>query len=133
MKVEFKLFAWIGGFFTTIGLIYGTVTHWKEPVGPFGLLLSAGLSALIGFYLWWTGRKLDPRPEDDPLALISVAEGEYGFFSPHSWWPLAVAAGAAVVFLGLAVGWWLFIIGVVLAALATIGWTFEYFRGENAV
>ena len=88
MKVEFKLFAWIGGFFTVVGLIYGTVTHWNEPVGPFGLLLCAGLSALIGFYLWWTGRKLDPRPEDDPLALISVAEGEYGFFSPHSWWPL---------------------------------------------
>jgi len=133
MRVESKLFAWIGGFFTVVGLIYGTVAHWREPVGPFGLLLCAGLSALIGFYLWWTGRKLDPRPEDDPLALISVAEGEYGFFSPHSWWPLALAAAAAVVFLGLAVGWWLFIIGVALATLATIGWTFEYFRGENAV
>jgi len=133
MKVEFKLFAFMTGFFIVVGLTYGTVTHWKEPVGPFGLLLCAGLSALIGFYLWWTGRKLDPRPEDDPLALISVAEGEYGFFSPHSWWPLVLAASAAVVFLGLAVGWWLFIIGIVLAALATIGWTFEYFRGENAV
>ena len=133
MRVEFKLFAWIGGFFTVVGLIYGTVTHWDEPVGPFGLLLCAGLSALIGFYLWWTGRKLDPRPEDDPLALISVAEGEYGFFSPHSWWPLALGASSAVVFLGLAVGWWLFIIGACLATLATIGWTFEYFRGENAV
>jgi hypothetical protein len=133
MTVEFKLFAWIGGFFTIVGLIYGTITHWKEPVGPFGLLLCAGLSALIGFYLWWTGRKLDPRPEDDPLALISVAEGEYGFFSPHSWWPLVLAASSAVVFLGLAVGWWLFTIGICLAALATIGWTFEYFRGENAV
>ena len=133
MKVEFKLFAFMTGFFIVVGLTYGTVTDWKEPVGPFGLLLCAGLSALIGFYLWWTGRKLDPRPEDDPLALISVAEGEYGFFSPHSWWPLVLAASAAVVFLGLAVGWWLFIIGIVLAALATIGWTFEYFRGENAV
>ena len=133
MKVEYKLFVVIGAFFTVVGLIYGFFTQWDEPVGPFGLLLSAGLSALIGFYLWWTGRKLDPRPEDDPLALISVAEGEYGFFSPHSWWPLALGASSALVFLGLAVGWWLFIIGMCLAALATVGWTFEYFRGENAV
>ena len=70
MKAEFKLFVVIGTFFTVVGLIYGTVTHWKEPVGPFGLLLCAALSALIGFYLWETGRKLDPRPEDDPSALI---------------------------------------------------------------
>jgi len=133
MKVEYKLFWLICAFFTVVGVIYGVVTDWSEPVGPFGLLLCAGLSALIGFYLWWTGRKLDPRPEDDPLAPISAAEGEYGFFSPHSWWPLALGASSAVVFLGLAVGWWLFIIGMCLAALATIGWTFEYFRGENAV
>jgi len=133
MKVEFRLFAAIGTFFTVVGLIYGLVTDWKEPVGPFGLLLCAGVAALIGFYLWETGRKLDPRPEDDPLALISEAEGEYGFFSPHSWWPLAVAASGAVVFLGLAVGWWLVIIGMCLSILAVIGWTYEYFRGEYAV
>jgi hypothetical protein len=133
LKVEYKLFVAIGGFFTVIGLIYGMATSWDEPVGPFGLILAAGLSMLIAFYLWETGRKLDPRPEDDPLAPISAAEGEYGFFSPQSWWPLAVAASTAVLFLGLAVGWWLAIIGVCLAALATIGWTYEYFRGENAV
>jgi len=120
-------------FFTLVGLIYGTVTHWNEPVGPFGLLLCAGVAALIGFYLWETGRKLDPRPEDDPSALISAAEGEYGFFSPHSWWPLALAASGAVIFLGLAVGWWLVIIGMFLSAFGVIGWTFEYFRGEHSV
>lgn len=133
MKAEFKLFVVIGVFFTVVGLVYGVVTSWEEPVGPFGLLLCAGLSALIGFYLWETGRKLDPRPEDDPMAQISAAEGEYGFFSPHSWWPMPLAASAAVVFLGLAVGWWLFTIGIALAVLTTIGWTYEYFRGEHAV
>src|SRR6185436_12899058 len=101
MKVEYKLFVVIGGFFAVVGLIYGLVTHWREQVGPFGLFLAAGLSVLIAFYLWETGRKLDPRPEDDPLAPISAAEGEYGFFSPHSWWPLTVAASTAVLFLGL--------------------------------
>ncbi len=89
--------------------------------------------ALVGFYLWWTARKLDDRPEDDPAAPIAAAEGEYGFFSPHSWWPLPLAAGAALMFLGLAVGWWLLIIGGVVGGMALVGWTFEYFRGENAV
>ena len=133
MKVEYKLFVGIGVFFSVVGLVYGMVTHWGEPVGPFGLFLAAGLSVLIAFYLWETGRKLDPRPEDDPLAPISAAEGEYGFFSPHSWWPLAVGASVGVLFLGLAVGWWLAIIGLCLASLATIGWTYEYFRGEHAI
>ncbi len=133
MKIEFRLFAAGTVFYILIGLIYGTVTQWREPVGPVALLLCGGLTALIGFYLWETGRKLDPRPEDDSSALISAAEGEYGFFSPHSWWPLALAASAAVVFLGLAVGWWLMIIGVSLSTFGVIGWTFEYFRGEHAV
>jgi len=42
------------------------VTKWEEPVGPFGLLLCAALSVLIGFYLWETGRKLDPRLRTTP-------------------------------------------------------------------
>lgn len=133
MKVESWLFGAGTFMFGPLGLIYGYFTHWREPAGAVALFLTAGLSALVGLFLWWTGRKLDPRPEDDPLAPISAAEGEYGFFSPHSWWPLGLAASAAVVFLGLAVGWWLFIIGMGLASLAIIGWTFEYFRGENAV
>ncbi len=133
MKVEFRLFAAGTVFYTLIGLIYGLVTDWREPVGPFGLFLCGGVAALIGFFLWETSRKLDPRPEDDPSGQISDAEGEYGFFSPHSWWPLAVAGSSAVVFLGLAVGWWLFIIGLSLGVFAVVGWTFEYFRGEHAI
>jgi len=132
VKVESWLFGGGVFMFTPLAIIYGYFTDWKEPVGPFALFLTAGLSALVGFYLWWTARKLDDRPEDDPSAPISAAEGEYGFFSPHSWWPLALAASSAVIFLGLAVGWWLFIIGCFLGAIATVGWTFEYFSGEHA-
>jgi hypothetical protein len=133
MKVETWLFGAGVFFFGPVGVIYGTFTHWEEPVGPAALFLCAGLSALVGFYLWWTGRKLDPRPEDDPLAPVEAAEGEYGFFSPHSWWPLPLAIGSAITFAGLAIGWWLMIIGVGIGALALVGWVFEYFRGEQAV
>ena len=97
MKVEYWLFGGGVFVFAPFGVIYGFFTHWHEPVGVAGLFLAAGLSALVGFYLWWTARKLDDRPEDDPAAPISAAEGEYGFFSPHSWWPLPLAAGAALI------------------------------------
>ena len=47
--------------------------------------------------------------------------------------PIVVLAfSAAVVFLGLAVGWWLVIIGVGFGALALIGWVYEYSRGPFA-
>ena len=34
--------------------------------------------------------------------------------------------------LGVAVGWWLFIIGGVLGAIALSGLIFEFYRGEHA-
>ncbi len=133
MRVEYKFFAILAVFFIIVGTIYGIATDWLEPVGPVGLYLCTGLCAMIAGFLWWTGRKLDERPEDNLEGEISDLDGEYGFFSPHSWWPLAVAAAAAIVFLGLAVGWWLVFIGAPLVALATTGWVFEYFRGNTAI
>ncbi len=132
MKVESWLFGAGTFFFVPIGVIYGILTSWREPVGPTGLMLTGGLALMVGWYLWFTARHIDPRPEDDPSAAIDAAAGEYGFFSPHSWWPLPLAATAAMVFLGLAVGWWLVVIGVALGALALVGWVFEYWRGAHA-
>lgn len=132
MKIESWLFGSGTFFFVPIGVIYGILTSWKEPVGPFGLILTGGLALMIGWFLWFTSRHIDPRPEDDPHAPIEAAAGEYGFFSPHSWWPLALAATAATVFLGLAVGWWLVVIGIGLGAFALLGWVFEYWRGAHA-
>ena len=72
-------------------------------------------------------------PSDDPLGDIDEIQGDYGFFSPHSWWPLFLGAAAALCFLGLAVGWWMFIIGAFFAVPALVGWTFEYWKGEHAL
>jgi hypothetical protein len=80
-----------------------------------------------------TRRKLEVDPSDDPLGEIDDLSGEYGFFSPHSWQPLFLALAAATCFLGLAVGWWLFIIGVFFAIPAVVGWTFEYWKGPHAL
>ncbi len=132
MSVEIRVFAALGLFLAPIGIIYGVVTSWHEMVGVVGLLLSTGLCALITAYLAVTARRIDPRPEDNPLGEIAEGAGELGHFAPYSWWPLAGGMAAACLFAGLAVGWWLFLIGVGLSGAATVGWAFEYYRGEHA-
>lgn len=133
MKVEYTIFGILCVFFGIVALIYGFFTKFHEPVGFVALLLASGLGLMISFFLYITGRKIDLRPDDNPDGKISDIEGDYGFFSPHSWWPLFLAASGAIVFLGLAVGWWMVIIGMPLLALSAIGWVFEYFRGEDAI
>lgn len=133
MKVEFKLFGLLAVFCVVMGFIYGHFTHWDEQVGSVALFLTGGLCLLIGGFLWWTGRKLDLRPDDDPLGEISDVEGDYGFFSPHSWWPLFLGLSCGLLSLGLAVGWWLVMLAVPFVAIAAVGWVFEYFRGDNAI
>ena len=78
------------------------------------------------------GRRFTNRPEDNPNAWISEQEGDYGFFTPYSWWPLWLGLTGAICFLGLAVGWWLFIIGAFFGIVSVIGWTFEHYRGQYA-
>jgi hypothetical protein len=133
MNVEIKLFGLLIPFFALMTVIYAWFTSGTEWVGIVGLALTGGLCAFVAFYLWLTARKLDERPEDKLDGEIAEQAGDYGFFSPHSWWPLWLGLASAALFLGVAVGWWLFIIAAPFAALATLGWTFEYFHGEKAV
>lgn len=130
MKVEGWLFAAGFFFFAIAAVIYGVLA--EEPVGIVALAFTAGLAFLVGYYLLFTARRIDPRPEDSQTAEIAEGAGELGFYSPHSWWPLPVAFFAATAFLGIVVGWWLFIIGAIGGALSVIGLVFEYYRGEPA-
>lgn len=130
MKVEGWLFAAGFVFFSISAVIYGVLA--EEPVGTVALAFTAGLAFLIGYYLLFTARRIDPRPEDSLSAEIDEGAGELGFYSPHSWWPLPVAFFAAVSFLGIVFGWWLFIIGAIGGGLSVIGLVFEYYRGEPA-
>jgi hypothetical protein len=132
VKVEKSLFLYLGVFYIPVATVYGFMTHWHEPLGFLALYLTSGMAFLIGFYLTFTARHIDPRPEDDYAGEISQGAGEVGSFPPYSWWPLALAMSAACVFAGLAVGWWLFAIGIPLAAVSVVGWVFEYYRGQFA-
>jgi hypothetical protein len=132
MKVETWLFGSGVGFFTPIAIVYGLITDWQEPVGVVAVALTAGLALLIGVYFFVLSMRIDPRPEDDPLGEIAQGAGELGEFSPYSWSPMLLGFSGALVFAGLAVGWWLFFIGAGLSALAVVIWVYEYYGGEHA-
>jgi hypothetical protein len=130
MKVEGWLFVGCAAFFAVMDVIYWHFS--KDPTGTTALALSVGLAFLTGFYLLFTGRRLPLRPEDNPAGEIAEGTGELGFFSPHSWWPLITGMSAAVAALGAAIGWWLFLIGMLFVLLSAIGFVFEYYRGQYA-
>jgi hypothetical protein len=130
MKFEGSLFIGCAIFFGAADIVYWYYS--KDPTGTTALALSVGLAFLTGFYLLFTGRRLPERPEDSPDGEIEQGTGELGFFSPHSWWPLFVGLAAALAALGVAIGWWLFLIGLLALFLTTIGFVFEYYRGIYA-
>jgi uncharacterized membrane protein len=127
MKFEGALFIGCAIFFGVADIVYWYFS--KDPTGTTALALSVGLAFLTGFYLLFTGRRLPERPEDNPEGDIEQGTGELGFFSPHSWWPLYVGLAAAIAALGVAIGWWLFLIGLLAIFLTVIGFVFEYYRG----
>ena len=131
MKLETKLFLYGVLFFVPVGLIYAAWSK-GEPVGTVGIPLVGGLVGMIGAYFALLSRRIDDRPEDDPLGEIEQGAGDQGVYSPWSWWPLAIALAAALVFAGLAMGWWLVGLGTVLGLVALVGFVFEFSRGQHA-
>jgi len=128
MRVEGWLFLGCGVFFIGADVVYWYTS--QDPTGTTALALAVGLAVLAGFYVLFTGRRLPPRPEDNPEGQIVEGTGEVGFFSPHSWWPLFLGLAGAVAAIGVAIGWWLFLIGLLFVVFATIGFVFEYYRGH---
>ena len=130
MRVEGYLFLGCAIFFGGADVVYWHYSH--DPTGATALGVAVGLAFLTGFYVLFTGRRLPLRPEDNNAGEIAEGTGEIGFFSPHSWWPLFLGLAAATTALGAAVGWWLFLIGLLCTVFATIGFVFEYYRGHYA-
>ena len=129
MKVEGLLFAFLAAFLGTITAVYWLLS--RDPTGTTALGLSAGLAFIIGYYLLFTARRMDARPEDRDDAEIAEGAGEVGFFSPHSWWPILLAGAFSIVGMGLIFGRFLLVMGVMAIAVAIVGFTFEYYVGIN--
>jgi hypothetical protein len=106
MKVNWQLFVGLSVFYVIMTVIYWYVGG--EAVGITGMLLAACLAGMVGFYLWFTQKRIGTvMPADNLTAEIADGAGELGFYSPHSWWPLPVAASAIAIGFGLIIGWWL--------------------------
>ena len=107
-----------------------TVIYWQvggEALGITALLLSSGLALMIGYYLWFTAKRLGNQlPEDNKVGEIADSAGELGFYSPHSWWPLPVALSMCAAGLGLLIGWWLTLIAVGALVISILGFVLEY-------
>ena len=130
MKVSGFLMAGGAAFYGLIAVVYWFVT--QELVGSTALALTGALAFLIGYYLLFTSRRVGTRPEDNPVANIEDADPDYGFFSPHSWWPIAVALSVGITVIGLAFAVRILLLGVVMLMGTLIGFVFEYYRGPFA-
>lgn len=128
MKIEGKLFAWGCAFYLLIALVYGVWS--KDETGIVLLIFTGALAFLIAFFVLHTSKRVYPRPEDRKDAVQSDADIDYGFYSPHSWWPLPVAACAAIVVFGFVYAAWIVVAGAALLILSLIGFVFEYYRGD---
>jgi Cytochrome c oxidase subunit IV len=134
MKTNANLFWILAVFFALVTALY---TVWNlidhgavEWAGTFALALSMLLSSFIAFYLGRThAAQGGELPEDRLDANIDDGDPELGFFSPWSWWPIMLAGSAALLFLGLAAGFWICFVAVGVGVISLVGWTYEYYRG----
>ncbi|WP_353809881.1 aa3-type cytochrome oxidase subunit IV [Agromyces sp. SYSU T00194] len=134
MRANVGIFWIIAAFFALADVAYivWSVIEYGHPewVGLVAIGLSAVLAAFIAFYLGMVHRAQGGElPEDRLDANIDDGDAELGFFSPWSWWPIMLAAAAALGFLGLAVGFWITFIAVPVVLVSLVGWTYEYYRG----
>lgn len=139
MKANANLFWLLAAFFAVSDAVYVTwglldpLQGKIEWVGLVAIALTAILASFIAFYL---GRVHSAQggdlPEDRLDGNIDDGDPEMGFFSPWSWWPIMLAASAALVFLGLAIGIWIGFIGLGIGLVSLVGWVYEYYRGNFA-
>jgi hypothetical protein len=136
VRVEARLFLGVATFLWLAAVAYGIWTaetqQHVEVVGVAALILSGGLLGIPGAFFWFVSRRIDPRPEDRSDAEIAEAAGDFGFFSPGSYWPVTLAGAATVIGLALAfVQVWLLVVGVLFLLFAIGGLLFEYYMGGH--
>ena len=137
MHIEARLFEFLTAFFALASVVYGVLTAMYAPggiewAGTTALVLTTGLSLIVGTFFRFVARRLDTRPEDYEDAEIADGAGELGFYPPHSWWPLMIALSASVTAVGMAM-WlpWLIVAGVCFVLATVCGLVFEYHMGPE--
>lgn len=136
MKVEARIFSAVAAamalFATSYAIWQALADGTVEPIGVTALGMGGVLCGMLGLFFRLVAGRIGPRPEDRPEADIAEGAGDIGFFSPGSYWPIGLAAAAAVTGLGLAF-WYvsLVVAGVTAVLLATGGLVFEYHTGTR--
>jgi hypothetical protein len=125
MNTNWKLFSSLSVFYVIMAIVYYAIGG--EAVGITGMILAACLAGMVGFYIWFTQKRIGVAiPSDNDDGEIADDAGELGFYSPHSWWPLPVALSATAMGLGLIIGWWLTLISLGALVISIIGMVTEY-------
>lgn len=138
MKMQAYMFMGVSTFF---GLVAALYAYWAwvsegsiEWTGTVALIVAIAFGWMVGFWVWQSARRSERHhglpPEERLDGEIAENAGDYGFFSPHSWWPLFVAMSVTFTAIGVAIGWWMVLIGFFALMLTVIGWVFEYYRNE---
>jgi hypothetical protein len=118
------------GVYTVWAIIDTGTLEW---IGTIAIGLSGVLAMFIAFYLQVQLKNQGGvLPEDRLDADIDDGDPELGFYSPWSWWPLMIAAGAALAMVGLSVGFWVAMYAIPVVLIALVGWSYEYYRGYFA-
>jgi hypothetical protein len=123
VKIEWRLFAGAGVFFTLTGTIYWFASY--EDAGTTLLLLAVASVLMVAGWLWLQSRRVGARPEDRPDATLADGAGEVDYFPSSSVWPLVIAAGAVVCANALAFGIWLGVGGALLLLAGVVGYAYE--------
>ncbi|AHH17097.1 cytochrome c oxidase subunit 4 [Nocardia nova] len=136
MKVEARIFELLTVFFIIVAVVYGFFTGQSrtgvEWAGTTAIVLTAGLTLIVGTYFRFVARRLDLRPEDYEEAEIVDGSGDLGFFSPGSFWPILLAGSASVTAIGFAFfQYWLIALGVICVLTSVAGLVFEYHVGPE--
>lgn len=151
MKQHAVLFWWLCAFFfaatvlyavwglnsATVGVItnpnYGDGIGHIEWVGTVAMALCAVMFAFLAYYVGKVHSGQGGELAEDRLdANIDDGDPEVGEFSPWSWWPILLASACSLIVLGVAIGAWIAVIGVLALLITLVGWVYEYYRGYFA-
>jgi hypothetical protein len=137
MKTNTVVFWVMAAYFfvlTAVYTVWGIIDNGEvEWIGTITIGLSGILASFIAFYLQVQLRNQGGvLPEDRLDADIDDGDPELGFYSPWSWWPFMLAAGAAIAMFGFSVGIWVAFYAIPVVLIALVGWSYEYYRGYFA-
>jgi Cytochrome c oxidase subunit IV len=125
MRFEIALFGALTLFLVVGGIVYYV---WSEEwAGTILLVLGGGLAAITGGYFYFQGRleRADiadegerPAPVEEPAAIHA------------SIWPFEMGAGMTVACVGLVLGRFVLLLGLVVTVHAVVGWIIQSRTGH---